>query len=270
MRGTSQASRDAVLKGFEPVVNAAGAESAVLAAEIFTVVDALDSSGSLRRALTDPARPGTDKASLVKELFGTVDPRVIDVASDLVHARWSHERDLGDSLEAAGMEALLGAADAAGRLDAVEEELFRVERMLAAERDLRVALDDRTGDPAKRRDLLTSVFGKSLASETLALLERAAFAPRDRRVSASLTAFIAAAAGRRDRSVANVVSAVELSAKQRARLTSILANAYGREIQLNVAIQPGVLGGIRVQVGHEVVDGTVLSRLDEARRRLVG
>ncbi len=67
-----------------------------------------------------------------------------------------------------------------------------------------------------------------------------------------------------------MTAAVELSAAQRTRLASILTSAYGREIQINVAVDPEVLGGIRVQVGAEVVDGTVLARLDDARRRLVG
>ena len=69
---------------------------------------------------------------------------------------------------------------------------------------------------------------------------------------------------------AQVTAAVELSAAQRTRLAGILADAYGREITINAAVDPAVLGGIRVQVGSEVVDGTILSRLDEARRRLVG
>ena len=67
-----------------------------------------------------------------------------------------------------------------------------------------------------------------------------------------------------------IAAAVELSAAQRTRLAGILADAYGREITINAAVDPAVLGGIRVQVGSEVVDGTILSRLDEARRRLVG
>ena len=63
---------------------------------------------------------------------------------------------------------------------------------------------------------------------------------------------------------------MELSAAQRTRLASILTSAYGLDIQINATVDPEVLGGIRVQVGAEVVDGTVLARLDDARRRLVG
>jgi F-type H+-transporting ATPase subunit delta len=41
-------------------------------------------------------------------------------------------------------------------------------------------------------------------------------------------------------------------------------------MHLNLDVDPEVLGGIRVQVGDEVIDGTVADRLDEARRRMAG
>jgi F-type H+-transporting ATPase subunit delta len=45
---------------------------------------------------------------------------------------------------------------------------------------------------------------------------------------------------------------------------------YGAAIQLNVDVDPDVVGGLRVQVRGEVLDGTVSTRLDDARRRLAG
>ena len=270
MKGTSQASHDAMLREFDPVASAAGKDGATLAEQLFTVVDSLDRSGSLRRALTDPARPGSDKAALVSDLFGAMDQRVIDFTSAAVGARWSGEDDLGDTLEAAAVDALLASAEKAKQLDTVEEELFLVERALSSQTELLSALDNRSAAPEPKLELARKVFGSKVNATTLALLERAVTAPRMRRVVAALESFIAAAAQRRERSVVKVVSAVELSAKQRGRLADILRSAYGREVQINASVDPHVIGGIRVQVGSEVVDGTVLSRLDEARQKIAG
>ncbi len=267
---TSGATSSAVLASIEPLITAAGKEAGTLAADLFAVVDTLDSSGSLRRALTDPARPGTGKATLVADLFGGFSSRSADVVNAFVSARWSKAADLADALEAAGIESLIAAAQAQGKLDDVEEELFRVERLLAADRPLRVALDDRTGGPAARLTLLNTVFAKAVGAPTFALLSRAVTSPRGTRLSVAIPEFIDVAAARRERAVAHVTAAVELTAAQRKRLQTILATAYGREIQLNVAVEPSVLGGIRVQVGHEMVDGTVLSRLDEVRQKIGG
>lgn len=270
MRGTSQASRDAVLRAIEPVATAAGTDGARLAAELFVVVDTLDASGSLRRALSDPARPGTDKGTLVSSLFGALDVRVRDAVTDFSARRWWHQDDLGDAIEDAAVDLLLSSAEAAGTLAAVEEELFRVERTIAAESELHTALDLRSALPAARVALAMTVFGSHISPVTAALLTRAAGAPRGRRFGTMLTYYVKAAAARRSRTVAHVTAAIELSADQRSRLTSLLQQAYGTDIKINVSVDPSVVGGIKVQVGHEVMDGTILARLDEARRRLVG
>lgn len=270
MRGTSQTSRDAVLRAFAPVAKAAGKDGARLADELFTVVDTLDSSGSLRRALTDPARPGTDKGTLVASLFGTMDPRVRDAVTDFSARRWWHQDDLGDAIEDAAVDLLLSSAEAAGVLAAVEEELFRVERTVAAESELHTALDNRAALPAARVALATSVFGTKVSAVTNTLLVRAAGASRGRRFQTMIAYYVKAAAARREQTVAHVTAATELSAAQRERLAGLLRAAYGRDIKVNVSVDPFVVGGIKVQVGDEVIDGTILARLDEARRRLVG
>ncbi|MDN4471767.1 F0F1 ATP synthase subunit delta [Demequina zhanjiangensis] len=269
MRGTSQASRDAVLREFEPVANAAGADAMTLGSQLFVVVDALDGSGSLRRALTDPARDADAKSVLVKQLFGGFDPRVVDAVTSFAGRRWSEEADLAVAVEDAGVEALLAAAQANGTLDTVEEELFAMQRILEGDRDLLVALSNRSASREVRLELLEGILKGRLDAVTRALLHRAVEKVRGQRLITTLKAYVQAAAARRGRLLASVVSAVELSAAQRTRLHSILSSAYGREVQLNVAVDPEVLGGIKVQVGTEVVDGTVLARLDEARRRLV-
>jgi F-type H+-transporting ATPase subunit delta len=73
---------------------------------------------------------------------------------------------------------------------------------------------------------------------------------------------------RRRKVVASVTSGSALTDAQRDRLTALLGEAYGSSIQLNVTVDPAVIGGLRVQVGSDVVDSTVLSRLADARRRL--
>ena len=270
MKGTSQNARDAALRAFDPVAAAAGKDATMLARELFAVVDVLDGSGSLRRALTDPSRPADDKATLVDHLFASFDERVRTVVADLVRARWSDEADLAESIEDAGSLALLAQAEADGTLQQVEEELFRVERELMAHRSLLTALGDRSSDAAHRLAVVRDVVGSKVGPTTLALLERKVAAPRNTRLLNAVRELVHHAAQRRERLVARVTAAVELSAAQRTRLAGLLKEAYGHEIQVNVAVDPEVLGGIKVQVGSEVVDGTIVSRLADARRRLVG
>jgi F-type H+-transporting ATPase subunit delta len=76
------------------------------------------------------------------------------------------------------------------------------------------------------------------------------------------------AAGRRERSVARVTTPVALSPVQEQKLTDSLTRLYGRPISLQVELDPRLLGGLVVQVGGEVIDGSVASKLVAARRSL--
>jgi F-type H+-transporting ATPase subunit delta len=75
---------------------------------------------------------------------------------------------------------------------------------------------------------------------------------------------------RREQLSATVTSAIELDADQSRRLVAALTRIYGKPVHLKVVIDPAIVGGIRVQIGDEVVDGTVLRKLEGARRHLGG
>ena len=122
---------------------------------------------------------------------------------------------------------------------------------------------------AHKGDMHTLLDGRSRPA-TERLVTRLVARPRGRSLEAGLEALSRLAAERRGRSVAVVTSAVPLSDQQRQRLGSALARLYGREMHLNLDVDPEILGGIRVRVGDEVINGSIADRLSEAERRLAG
>ena len=70
--------------------------------------------------------------------------------------------------------------------------------------------------------------------------------------------------------VATVTSAAPIAAEQLTRLQGGLAKSYGREVQLNLVIDPAIIGGLRVQIGDDVIDGTVSRKLSDLRLQLAG
>lgn len=271
MRATSQASLRAARDRWEPVLRQAGAGAATFGEQLFAVVDALDHSAGLRRALTEPTRDGDDKAAVVTQLLsGKVDDAVVDLVAGMARSRWSADADLADAIDELAIVSYLAAAESKGQLTQLEEDTFRLTRVLAENRELRFALGDRDATPERRVALLTSVFGDKVTEDTLALVTRAVRSLRARTLAAALTRIGDLAAERRHQLVAIVTAARPLSQAQQDRLAASLARAYGRDVQLNVAIDPAVTGGFRIQVGDEVVDATIASRLDQARRRLAG
>lgn len=271
MQGTSRQSLAAARESLETLVRAGDSDLLRLGDELFAVASLLDRESSLRRALTDPARTGDDRAELARGILGgQVSPATADVIAWVVRSRWSAPRELADAVELLGAEALVASAETAGRLDAVEDELFRTSRVIAGSDELRAALSDQTAPVQRRVELAEGLLAGKVADETLRLVRRAVVAPRGRGLDRTLETFADVAADRRSRLVAVVTAAVPLTEEQRERLARALARTYGHEVHLNVEVDPSLVGGVRVEIGDEVIDGTVLSRLHEARRRLAG
>ena len=80
--------------------------------------------------------------------------------------------------------------------------------------------------------------------------------------------FLEIAATRREQQTATVISAVPLGEQERARLAAGLSAIYGGKVHVNTVVDPRVLGGIKVEIGDEVIDGTVIRKLDAARRAM--
>ncbi len=271
MQGASREALTTARDNLNAVIRAGGADLDQLGEELFAVVGILDREGALRRALTDPGRSGDDRAALVAAVLGgQVQETTTDVLSGIVRSRWSLGRDLVDAVELLAVEAVVAAAERAGRLDAVEDELFRTSRIIAGSPDLRVALGDRSAPVEHRVELIDRLLAGKVTDETARLVRQAVASPRGRTLDRALETYAAVAADRRRRMIATVTAAVPLTEEQLARLGRALSTMYGHDIQLNLDVDPAVVGGIRVEIGDEVIDGSVISRVEEARRRLAG
>ncbi|MDQ2756520.1 MAG: F0F1 ATP synthase subunit delta [Actinomycetota bacterium] len=268
MQGSSRAAMVAASETFAGVL-IAGVDAASLADDLFAIVGALDGSASLRRALGDPSREGTAKVALVDRLFGgKVGDPSLQVVRSLVEQRWSQDRDLTDAGEQLAVSAVIAGAEQEGRADRVEDELFRFERIVAGNSGLREAMTDRRAEVGPKAQVVESLLAGRAAPETMRLARQAVLAPRGRRFDQVMESFQAIAETRRQQLAATVTAAIALDDSQRERLVSVLTAHYGKTVHLNVVLDPRVVGGIRVQVGDEVVDGTILRRLDEVRRHL--
>jgi len=266
MRGISAKSLDEVLTAVAAVKTGPGE----LGAELFNVVATLDREPALRRVLTDPSTEAEAKAGLAKQVFGSaVSADAVTVVQTAVSGRWASGRDLTDGLETAGVTALVAAADAAGELDALETELFEVGRFVRSDAELRQVVSDRGLPAAAKADLLGTLLSGKVSATTVALAAQAA-AARTGSFEKVLAAFGVTAAARRSRLLAEVRVAAELGEAEQNRLAAALGKKYGRDVHLNIVIDPSIVGGIAVSVGDEVVDGSMSTRLEVARRRLAG
>ena len=242
-----------------------------LANELFAVVGVLDTEHMLRRALSDAGKPAAEKGAIVGALLhGKVTQRTEALVVAAAESHWGSPGDLADAVEQVAIEAMVLAADADDSLDELEDGLFRFGRVVSAQPDLRAALADLSLPEEGKRHLLDALLAGKVTPVALALINQMVAHPRGRSLPLALDICADIAARRRKQLIAVVRSAVELSASQRSRLAETLAGLYGHRIQLNVVLDPSVLGGISVQIGDDLIDGTAATRLAEVRRKLAG
>jgi F-type H+-transporting ATPase subunit delta len=165
-------------------------------------------------------------------------------------------------------EALFAVAQAEGDLESVEEELYRFSKTLEREGRLREALTD-PGLPAERKiAVLEEILGSRASAQTINLLKFLVEQGRARDLPEIAEALAEMAAGRYQKTVAEVRAAVPLDEQRQARLADALGKTTGREVELKVLVDPSVIGGVVARVGDQVFDGTIRRKLELARHQL--
>lgn len=237
-----------------------------LADELFELVDLLQGSPSLRRALTDPSTPTERRQGLARGLLESrISGTTLELVVEAVGKRLGGTALL-DALEREGVRALLKVAAGRDQLDDVEDQLFRFGRVVDGDPALRAAITDRTATLARRETLVDGLLGGKAEPETVRLAKRA-IAARERNFFRTLTGYVEHAAAMRNRVLATVRVARPLDESQRSRLQTALAKQTGRPVALQEIVEPELVGGIRIEIGDEVIEGTVAGRLEAARRQ---
>ncbi|HEY2950706.1 MAG TPA: F0F1 ATP synthase subunit delta [Micromonosporaceae bacterium] len=254
---------EAYARGAEPT------EVAAVADEIIAVGAVLERQPRLRRALSDPARSGEDRADLLRGLLeGKTSAPAVDLVAALVAGRWPSSTELLDAAERLGVEALLVSADHASELADVEDELFRFGQIVDGDTRLAATIGDPAEPSDRRAELVHALLDGKARPVTIRLAEVAVHGYGGRGFAASLTRLVEAAAKRRDRQVAYVTVATPLDEEEERRLGSTLSELYGQEVAIKLTVDPEVLGGVSVLIGSDLYDGTVLRRLTDTRNTL--
>lgn len=240
-----------------------------VAEELFSLADLVAQHGALRRSLTDPARAVEDKQQLVTAVLeGKVRSATITVLRSLVASRWSREHDLDRALQELGCDAVIDAAARDNVLSEVQHQLGQVRNLLRETRELRIALSPASFyGKDQRGDLIEKLLGKDLGAYSLRLLQRLVSHPHSASLISALDEMASRVAHERNKRLVRVTSAHPLSEAQLGRLRDILTRKYG-PVTINTAVNPEFLGGMRVRIGTDAIDGTLQADIAGVKQRL--
>jgi F-type H+-transporting ATPase subunit delta len=239
--------------------------------DLLAITDLLTREKSLRLALADGGLAESGRKEILERLVGgKVSPLALSLSTKAVGLRWSSDADLVDALELAGASALIGQAEKAGTADRVAEELFRFGRVVDANGDLQLTLSG-SGTPVESRQaIVADLLANKADDATVQLASFVVTHLRGRRIDEALQTMVELAAVRRGELAAVIRVAGPMEPQQEERLAAALRNLYGQPVQLSIEVDPEIIGGISVQVGDELIDGTLAHKLNQARRRLAG
>ena len=236
--------------------------------QLFSAARSISGSLQLRAILADASTDVDHKKAAIAVVFGSsVSPTALELLTVAASSRWSNDNEMLGGIEDLALRA---AAESADSGSAIEAELFAFGRAVNSSADLELAVGSKLGDIAAKVKLVDTLLGGKVTPQTLSIVRHLVQLPRGRRIGALIRYAASVVADQSGLAVATVTSARPIAAEQLGRLQAGLSKTYGRELRINAVVDAQVIGGIRVQVGDDVIDGSVSSKLHDLRLQLTG
>lgn len=148
-----------------------------------------------------------------------------------------------------------------------QADLKRIEAILTDE-DVRLALENPRLDTGRKIGLALALMPGEMDPTRLNFIKLLVLRRRTQLVAAIHQEFenlVDEAAGRTE---VELTVATELAAAEQKKLADILSQKSGREVRIDVRVDPAILGGAIVRQGDHVTDGSIRRRLQEMRQQL--
>ncbi|TFC90919.1 MULTISPECIES: F0F1 ATP synthase subunit delta [Cryobacterium] len=225
-------------------------------------------SSQLLSALGDPAADAAAKSALVRAVFASgLTPTALELVQSASASRWSSHDDLLAGIEDLGLRSIAASAPVAGT---VEAELFAFGNAVSSNAELELALASKLGASSAKVGLVNSLLAGKVSEQTLTIVCHLVQQPRGRRIGELLRYAASVIADQSDTSIATITSAATLAPEQLERLRTSLTARYGRRLTINQVVDPALVGGVHVQIGDDVIDGSIATRLKDLRLQLAG
>jgi F-type H+-transporting ATPase subunit delta len=270
LRAASRQSVVELARQFDVVASGLDADQLTgLANDLASAVKLLRREPLLARHIADPSSDSAARVALVERLLsGKVSDPAVEVLKTASAQRWSSTSDLIFGVQHIAGLALLVRAERENQIDDVEDQLFRFSRILDSEPRLITLLSDYSTPLDGRISLLNNVLARRASKNTADLLRQTVELLNGEHADESIRDLANLAVSRRGEVVAHVRSASELSDAQSARLTELLTRIYGHPVSIQLDVDPELIGGLTIEVGDEVIDGSLSSKLASAETQL--
>ena len=222
-------------------------------------------SPPLRSVLADHSTGTAEKRGILGALFSSYLPATLNLLGAIVAGRWSSANDLLAGIEEIGIRAIAASAPAQ---PAIEAELYDFAQLVRSSSALEFAIGSKLGSVESKADIVDALLAGKATPQTRAIIRHLVQQPRDRRIGELLRFAISIVVDQAGLALATVISAKSLRPEQLDRLRRGLELRYGRGLRINQVNDPALIGGVRVEIGADVIDGTVATKIKNLRLQL--
>ena len=140
-------------------------------------------------------------------------------------------------------------------------EMLKFSAAVMADPAMQSALDNPRLGAAQKESLFLSVAGDKLNPIGRSFIKALVEADRITLLPQIETMFSSLKDAAEGVAKAQIVSAIALTDAQVAELKTVLEKRFGKRIETTVAVDPSLIGGARIVVGDQVVDGSIAGKL---------
>lgn len=238
-----------------------------LAASLFAAALGLSGSSSLRGALGDSSADQKALQALAHGAFSSLSTDAKALIGELVSLPWSHSSDLQAALEELGIRTL---AHVAGPSSDLVGELLSISTLIHSDAEVELAVGSKRAPAGAKAQLVSALLGGKVSAEAEAIVRHLVSDPRGRRIGRMLMDCAEIVADQGGKGVAVVSVAKPLSSAHITQIEQLVHAQYGRPHYIAQQIDASVVGGARIRVGDDVIDGSVATRLQDLRMKLAG
>ncbi|PPF83324.1 F0F1 ATP synthase subunit delta [Subtercola sp. Z020] len=236
--------------------------------DLFAAGRIIGESAQFRGLLGDPSTEPAEKKALVDAVFSNrLGAEALSLLTSITTAHWSTPDELLAGIEEIALRVVASTAPAG---TSIESELFSFGEAVGSDAGLELAIGSTLGSPSAKVSLVNALLEGKASEQTIVIVRHLVQQPRGRRIAELLSNAANIVADASNQSIATVTSAAPIAPEQLDRLTAALGRAYGRELKINQIVDPSVLGGLRVVIGDDVIDGSIEARLNDLRQKLAG
>jgi F-type H+-transporting ATPase subunit delta len=236
------------------------------AAGLLAVSDLLRSQSLLARRFTDPALRTAGRQAVAAKVFtGKVETAALQVLQAVVAEPYNSGAELCDALDDAAVRLLWRRA--AGDSAWVRDDLARLIVAVEGNAELATALNEQSY-PVNARIALSARLLGAKANETSKALAELAITRQARGFVRALQHYLDIGADLRNALRATITTAIPLDEPRLAQLVAQLRRIYGAEIDPLLKIDSQVIGGVRAEIAGEVIDGSMATRVAEAKQEI--